>query len=692
MLTATRTRDDEVLSSSTYEYDGGGRTTTATRTGPGASAANYTYTPAGRLSGASWSTGTNATYSYGTTGQVAQVSPDGIPGLSAIDYSYDAAGHLTSIARGGSVPVTTTATYDPAGQLAALTHSAAGTDLAGYTLERDQRGNPTQVTADIDGAQTQTLYGYDTVGRLTSECRPTPGAPCTTETPGDTYTYDRAGNRTTQTTTSPNGAGVQTTRTVSTYDAGDQLITQTVNDNPPLTNTWTPDGALATVTDADGRVITQSTTDLAGELVATTLESGTQIGYTHDASGNRTSRTVDGALEATWSWDNSTGLPVRISQNDATGTPTDTWLTDPTSSTGTPLAALADETSDWLLTDPFGSITTAITPGTTTLTGTQPMNAFGTQLTAPTGTLAAQPIGFAGQYRDELTDLYDMRARDYNPHAGRFTTPDPIAIPTGMSLVTGYNYAFNNPLLLNDVTGNWPTWIEDVAAGVRGVGQGVGDIATGVGKFLWIGTNQEANDALRANLDQAYIDGGAWLVVNQFNPVYSLLENSTTGWELAQNGCVSESARAFTHATFDAASLAAVAGGAASSAKSLTSAAESGGSVAGRDALGHFTGAGGYGARAEAIGLSAYELATGQTVIRSQVRATLTRGGPGRYYDGLVRNADGTYIGIEVKSGSASLSASQRVFDSAVNEGAVARATLDGQPITITSTDLVHVP
>lgn len=70
---------------------------------------------------------------------------------------------------------------------------------------------------------------------------------------------------------------------------------------------------------------------------------------------------------------------------------------------------------------------------------------------------------------------------------------------------------------------------------------------------------------------------------------------------------------------------------------------------------------------------------------------TLAEGNGARYYDGLVRNADGTYTGIEVKSGSASLSAGQRSFDSAVNGGTVAYATLDGQLIEITSNELVRV-
>ena len=66
-------------------------------------------------------------------------------------------------------------------------------------------------------------------------------------------------------------------------------------------------------------------------------------------------------------------------------------------------------------------------------------------------------------------------------------------------------------------------------------------------------------------------------------------------------------------------------------------------------------------------------------------------------YDGLVRNADGTYTavetytGAEVKSGTAALSPSQRAFDGAVDSGQPATATLDGRPIQITRTVLVRV-
>jgi hypothetical protein len=78
-------------------------------------------------------------------------------------------------------------------------------------------------------------------------------------------------------------------------------------------------------------------------------------------------------------------------------------------------------------------------------------------------------------------------------------------------------------------------------------------------------------------------------------------------------------------------------------------------------------------------------------VIGDQVRATLPDGST-RYYDGLSMNADGTYQGVEVKSGSAGLSPGQRTFDGQVNGGVPATATLRGAPIQITSTYNVNVP
>ena len=220
-----------------------------------------------------------------------------------------------------------------------------------------------------------------------------------------------------------------------------------------MTNKWTPNGSLATSTTPTGT--TTFTTDLTDELISATLENGSAVSYTNDSKGNRTSRTVGGVAQATWAWDDLSSLPVRTGEYDQTGSLTTAWLTDPTSSTGAALAESSGGVSSWLLSDPFANITAAVATTGSTVSGTRALDAFGTARTAATGSLATSAIGFAGQYLESATGLYDMRARDYSSATGRFTANDPVAVPMGMPYVAGYSYAFNNPLTGTDASGNW---------------------------------------------------------------------------------------------------------------------------------------------------------------------------------------------------------------------------------------------
>ena len=51
-----------------------------------------------------------------------------------------------------------------------------------------------------------------------------------------------------------------------------------------------------------------------------------------------------------------------------------------------------------------------------------------------------QPLRFQGQYADDETGFYYTTFRYYDPHAGRFTTQDPIGLAGGWNL---YQYAPN---------------------------------------------------------------------------------------------------------------------------------------------------------------------------------------------------------------------------------------------------------
>jgi uncharacterized protein YukE len=114
----------------------------------------------------------------------------------------------------------------------------------------------------------------------------------------------------------------------------------------------------------------------------------------------------------------------------------------------------------------------------------------------------------------------------------------------------------------------------------------------------------------------------------------------------------------------------------------------------GRDDEGHFVGSDNKPwVDKEKQGLDELEEVQGQPVVRDKVRAQVEGGNPnGRYYDGLIENADGTYTAAEIKSGGAGRTPEQRQFDDAVNSGTPAEATLNGKKITIVNVILKVVP
>ncbi|MEE3851706.1 hypothetical protein VZC37_15290 [Gordonia sp. LSe1-13] len=76
----------------------------------------------------------------------------------------------------------------------------------------------------------------------------------------------------------------------------------------------------------------------------------------------------------------------------------------------------------------------------------------------------------------------------------------------------------------------------------------------------------------------------------------------------------------------------------------------------------------------------------GAGIIRDQRQATIEGGKQSRYYDGLIPNGDGTYSGIEVKSGGARKTPGQRDFDERVRSGTPATVKLpDGTTVKITN-------
>ncbi|MDQ3592716.1 MAG: RHS repeat-associated core domain-containing protein, partial [Actinomycetota bacterium] len=61
-----------------------------------------------------------------------------------------------------------------------------------------------------------------------------------------------------------------------------------------------------------------------------------------------------------------------------------------------------------------------------------------------------QPLGYMAREYDEVTGLYNVRARWYDPHQGRFVSEDPIGLAGG---INPYVYVNNMPTVLRDPSG-----------------------------------------------------------------------------------------------------------------------------------------------------------------------------------------------------------------------------------------------
>jgi RHS repeat-associated protein len=407
-----------------YTVDSLGRLTAVTR---GSDTFTYGYDAAGHLIGRAYPGQAADTLTYDDDGRLASLTSGSTPVAS---YGYDANSELVLSTLGNGI--TESRTWDAGGRLTDLTSSHGSTVLAraGYTY--DATNNPTSM---VDAAGVVNTYAYDGVDRLVAACFNS--STCDSPTDFIRWTYNDIGNRLTE--ARPAGT------TTYSYNGKDQL-----------TQTSGPGGTVTYGYDDDGNQTQSGATtaifNSAGRMVSQT-DGTTTSTYGYDGDGRRLTATT-GAATTQFLWDpasyqlalerDGSGNPVRSYTYGAGLTTMKTfgagaglfyYLPD---AQGSPLALTdASAAVQWAYTwEPYGLSRTA-----TKVDPNAPDN----------------PRQWLGEYSEG--SQYHLRARQYDPNTGQFTSVDPGGSGDA------YGYANDNPLVFTDPFGTDPDigQINDVA-------------------------------------------------------------------------------------------------------------------------------------------------------------------------------------------------------------------------------------
>ena len=89
----------------------------------------------------------------------------------------------------------------------------------------------------------------------------------------------------------------------------------------------------------------------------------------------------------------------------------------------------------------------------------------GNTITDSSNIALINPFRYRSYYYDSEIGMYYLNSRYYNSERGRFINVDETTGQIGGPILghNMYQYAFNNPINLQDEDGNWPKWLKAVA-------------------------------------------------------------------------------------------------------------------------------------------------------------------------------------------------------------------------------------
>jgi len=509
-----------------YTYDERGNL--ATRTDGNYQTTTYQYDELDRLLSTSYPDGSQIAYTYDENSNPVQIQNLG-GAYETTTYQYDALDELSrkTVAYGPFIK-TIDYTYDPVGNLLSTLDSDASLTVYSYdALNRlqtlmDSVGLLTTYTYDPGSRLTEveypngdhTTYDYNELNLLTNMM-----IKKATEEPLEWYqcTYDAVGNR--QLTLSDEGFTSYTydelnrlsrvnendlIETLYFYDPNGNRVLKTVNGNPTnyvySNNQLISDDAHTYFYDYNGNLVftseqesgtTQYSYDFENRLTMAFLPNGTMIRHQYAAEGDRLSSDVNSQL--TYYFYDGYNL---LNEYDVYGT-TQASYTHTPNALDHPVSMMRNAIPYYYHYDPLGSVSLM-----TTLSEEPAAVYYYDDFGMPTSGFSnvQNPYRYAGRFWDNLAQLYDYRARAYDPILGRFYQRD----PQGVVEENTYVYVENNPITFIDPLGlektfatvqiqprgPYPVWYSNPAArnallsgqGEKTIGQPVG----GVTDYYWV--------------------------------------------------------------------------------------------------------------------------------------------------------------------------------------------------------------
>ena len=411
-----------------YEYDSLGRLIRSNEYNDGTfeQRTEHIYDASNRLTKQSWyNVGGTTTMSYAystTTGLLTSLNANLVGTSIPVAYTYQGANQLRSKAIGSVM----TKAYNFG------TSSGYRTALPNFVNYRDPDGNLIygdycvydgngRIVSIADSGNTSSVratYGYDEQGQLTSAA---------VGGTRYTYTYDTAGNI--------QSKKVGSTKTNYTYgnSAWRDLLTAYGG------NTITYSGGNPTKY-YDGSTFTWT----QGRRLATAKVGSTNISYTYDMAGVRSSKTVG---STTYKYTTLSGLVTRQTGGNAT-------IDFVYDESNQPLAMKYNGKVYYYVLNAQGDVV-RIVDGSRNVVASYSYDPWG-KLLSSSGTLAnVNPLRYRGYYYDSETGFYYLQSRYYDPEIGRFINADSYASTdaTGLLSTNMFAYCENNPAMRIDPTG-----------------------------------------------------------------------------------------------------------------------------------------------------------------------------------------------------------------------------------------------